>query len=99
MAAFIATLYSVILKPLILLMFGIAIVVFFWDMVQCMQDAEDPGERGRCIAAAFEKIVGFAIMIGAVAIVAVLANTVGVRNNITLPQPVAPSGVVNPLDN
>lgn len=65
-----------IVYPVILLLFGIALVVFLWGVVRFIWSEEDSEERKKGRMHMLWGIVGIAIMLAAVAIVIFIYNTV-----------------------
>ncbi len=77
-----AKIVDAILNPLIALLFGLALLLFIWGMVQFIwtadtEDGRDTGKRHMLWA-----IIGMFVMVAAYAILKIAANTFG----ITLPR-------------
>lgn len=67
-----------ILYPLIALLLGVAFVVFLWGVLQYIANAESDEARATGKRHMIYGIIGFVIMISAVAILTIAANTFGI---------------------
>ncbi len=65
-----------ILNPLILLLFGIATVVFMWGVVKYIANADNESERSKGSKAIVYGIVGMFVMFSVFGIMNLIANTV-----------------------
>lgn len=75
-----------ILYPLIALLLGVAFVVFLWGVLQYITNAESDEARETGKRHMIYGIIGFVIMISAVAILTIAANTFGIdASDIRLP--------------
>ena len=79
--AFVGKVVDNIINPLVVLLFGIALLYFFWGMVQFILGADDETKRGAGKQHMVWGIIGLVIMIGVFGIMAILIKTFG----ITLP--------------
>lgn len=76
-----------ILYPLIALLLGVALVVFLWGVMQYISNAESDEARATGKRHMIYGIIGFVIMLSAVAILTIAANTFGIdASNIRLPE-------------
>lgn len=69
---------SFILKPLVFLMFALATLVFIWGAQGFVGAADDAEARSKGASRMIWGLVGMVIMIGAVALVTIIGNTVKV---------------------
>ena len=67
-----------VLNPLIALLFGVALVVFLWGVVEFIASAESDQGRARGKQHMLWGIVGMTIMVGAKAIILVVTSTFNV---------------------
>jgi len=72
---FIVNFANVILNPLILLMFAIALVVFLWGVVQYIKDSDSEQSRSIGGRHMLWGIFGMFIMVSVYGILQILANT------------------------
>jgi len=68
---------TLIVNPIIILLFSIALVVFIWGVVLYIKDADNTEAREKGAKHIFWGIVGMAIMVMAFSIIKIVANTVG----------------------
>ncbi|MBX9906324.1 hypothetical protein K2X96_00295 [Patescibacteria group bacterium] len=69
---------SAILFPLITLMMGVAVLVFLYGMYEMIQGAESGEARENGRKHILFGVIGFVVMLSALAILRIAANTVGV---------------------
>ena len=79
--AFVGKVVDNIINPFILLLFAVALAVFFWGMTQFILGADDETKRSAGKQHMVWGVVGLFIMVGVFGIMAVLLRTFG----ITLP--------------
>lgn len=70
-------LWGYIFQPLIVLLFGVAMLVFLWGIVQFVQNAESEAGRKDGVMHIIGGIIGMVIMVSAFGILRFVANTVG----------------------
>jgi hypothetical protein len=70
---------NVIVRPIILLLFGAAFVVFVWGVVVFIKDADDENNRKKSQSGIIWGIVGMVIMVSVYGIINVIAGTIGVN--------------------
>ena len=73
--AFVNKISTFILKPLILLMFAVATLVFIWGVKNFVGSADDAEARSKGAQQMIWGIVGMVIMIAAVALKNIIVNT------------------------
>lgn len=76
--SFVDTVNEVILFPLISLLLGVAVLVFLWGVFQFVANAESEDARSTGKKHMLFGIIGIVIMVSALAILQVAANTFGV---------------------
>ncbi len=70
---------TLILNPLILLLFGVALVVFLWGIFKFLSHTEEGGEeREGGKKSMLWGIIGMTIMVGVYGIISIILNTFGV---------------------
>lgn len=72
-----------IINPLIILVTIIALVIFFWGIVQYIQNAANDEKRKQGQQAMIWGIVGLVIIFGAIAIVNIIKNISGFFSSLT----------------
>ncbi len=76
--SFVDKVNDVILFPLISLMMGVALVVFLWGVFQYISNAESDDARQTGRRHMMYGIIGFVIMVAAMAILTIATSTFGV---------------------
>lgn len=71
---------TVILNPLITLMFALATVYFLWNVYNFIKNGDKPDKRGEYANGILWGLIGMAIMIGAYTIIGILTNSFGISN-------------------
>lgn len=74
-----ANLNNVVVRPAILLLFGVAFVVFVWGIVEFIKNADDVKGRDTGKRSIIWGIVGMVIMVSVYGIINVVAGTIGVN--------------------
>lgn len=69
---------EVILFPLMSLMMGVALLVFFWGLYQYVLNSDEGGAHEAGRTHMMYGIIGFVVMVSAYAILKIAASTVGV---------------------
>ncbi|MCR4275034.1 MAG: hypothetical protein NUW02_03285 [Candidatus Campbellbacteria bacterium] len=77
---FLATGYTVILKPIILLLFAVAFVIFFWGIVESIRDSESDDGKAKGRRNMLWGILGMVIMISVFGIIKIITGTIGATN-------------------
>lgn len=75
--ALVSSIIDVIINPLIVLAFAVALVVFLWGVFEYVKGAGDPAARKTGRNHILWSIVGFAIMFSVFGIMRAVSNTVG----------------------
>lgn len=95
---FLSNLYEVVIEPGLLLLFGIAFVVFIWGIVKFIQNADDAGGRDEGKQSIIWGIIGMVIMVSVYGIINITYGTLGGSPS-DLPQqntgPYLPEGAVD----
>ena len=68
-----------IVVPIIQVVFGAAVLIFLWGVVQFVMNAGDPGEREKGRNHIIWGVVGMAIMLSVYGIIRFVAATIGVN--------------------
>ncbi|HVU06375.1 MAG TPA: hypothetical protein VHE10_01075 [Candidatus Paceibacterota bacterium] len=71
-------LFSLVVDPLIQLIFAAAVVYFLWGVFKYIQAADDPDERIQGGKHIIWSVIGLFIMISVWGIIAVIKRTIGV---------------------
>jgi len=71
---------NVILNPLIVLLFAIALVVFLWGVFQFIRKADDEEAREEGRKSMMWGVIGMFIMFGVFGIIRILLNSIGVTD-------------------
>ena len=74
----------VILYPLIMLMLGVAMLMFLWGIFEYIYKSNDESARSTGKRHMFWGIIGFVVMLSAVAILELALNTFGIRPDVPL---------------
>ncbi len=78
--ALVGKIAAVIINPILILLFGAGLVVFLWGVVQYLYDLNVKGEQNNeAKSHMFWGLVGMFIMAAALAIIKVVANTIGTQ--------------------
>lgn len=80
--SFVATLNSVILFPLITLLFAVAFLVFLFGCAQYIMGANNPSAREQGVKHITYGIIGLVIMLSAWAILSIAAGTFGLQGDL-----------------
>ena len=75
---FIGKVVDNIINPFIVLLFAMALVYFFWGLVQFIAGADDETKRGTGKKHMVWGVIGLVIMIGVFGIINILLNTFGI---------------------
>jgi uncharacterized membrane protein len=75
-----ANAYTVILQPIIFLLFAVAFVVFFWGIVESIRDSEDENGRAKGKQSILWGILGMVIMVSVFGIIRIITGTIGAEN-------------------
>lgn len=78
---FVNTFKDVILYPIITLMIGVAVLVFLWGGFQLVMNAGDENARSTGKRNMFWGIIGFVVMVSAVALLEIVLGTFGVPSD------------------
>ena len=78
MDQFINTLTTVIVNPIIRLMFALALVVFLWGVFEYIKNAGSPEDRKKGTQHIIWGLVGLFIMVSVWAILEIALNTFGI---------------------
>jgi predicted cobalt transporter CbtA len=73
-----AKIVSVIINPLILMLFSVGFVLFLWGLVVFMANAENSSERSTGIQHMIWGIAGMFVMVSAYGIIQLVLNTLGI---------------------
>ena len=76
---FVETLKDVILFPLIMLMLGVAVLVFLWGVFEYVYKSAEEGGRSTGRQHMLWGIIGFVVMLSAVAIMNIALGTFGIE--------------------
>ncbi len=76
--AFLTKIESVILFPLISLMLGVATLVFLYGIFEMVRDAENSEARDKGKIHMLAGVVGIVVMLSAMGLLKIVANTFGV---------------------
>jgi hypothetical protein len=76
---------ALILNPLIILAFAVALLVFFWGIVQFINSETSDAKRGEGKNKIIYGLVGMFIMISAYGIIRLILNTFGLSQGPTYP--------------
>lgn len=90
---FLATLVGQVgtaIRLLIPVMFGLAIIFFFWGLIQYIRSAGDPKAAAEGKSIMIWGIIAIAVMISVYGLVAWLQGVVGINANATVNLPVVP---------
>ncbi|MES2470723.1 MAG: hypothetical protein V4526_00615 [Patescibacteria group bacterium] len=79
--ALLAKLSQYIIAPLVTLLFGAAVLVFLWGMLQLIMHADDPEGRTTGQKHILWGVIGMAIMASVYGIIRFVANTIGTNVN------------------
>ncbi len=78
MPPILAKIITVIVNPLLEVLFGIAFIIFLWGVLEFIMNAEDADKRKEGASNIFWGLVGLFVMVSAIALLHVVKNTVGV---------------------
>lgn len=85
-AGFITYIMISIIRPLIWLIMGLAVVYFLWNVAESIRKSDQPGELAKFKSNAFWGIVAIAVMASLWGLVNILVNTFnGPAININIP--------------
>lgn len=73
-----AKIVSVIINPIIFLLFSVGFVLFLWGLVVFMYNSDDSGGRKEGLQHMIWGIVGMFVMVSAYGIIQVVLNTFGI---------------------
>ncbi len=73
---FLTNLALKVLNPLIVLMFGLAVIYFLWGILQYIQNSQSESERKKGAQHILWSIVGMVIMMGVYSILQMVKTTV-----------------------
>ncbi len=77
---FLQKINAVILNPLIVLLFAIALIVFLWGVFEFVRKADDESAREEGRRSMMWGIIGMFIMFGVFGIIRILLTSVGVTD-------------------
>ncbi len=77
-ASIMSKIVSVIINPIIMLLFSVGFVLFLWGLVIFMANADSSSERETGVRHMIWGIVGMFIMVASYAIIQVVLNTFGI---------------------
>ena len=92
MDAFLGKVYSVVLQPIIYLLFGVAFLVFIWGLVKFIKDKDTDEGRATGWRNILYGILGMVIMVSVFGIINIIAGTIGADI------PVDPSKIKGDID-
>ena len=75
--ALMSKIVSVIINPIIMLLFSVGFVLFLWGLVVFMANADSSSERETGVQHMIWGIIGMFIMVASYAIIQVVLNTFG----------------------
>lgn len=78
--SFVNKLKAAIIYPLIMLMLGVAIIYFLWGVFEYVYNSADEGGRTTGKKHMMWGIIGFVVMLSAVAIMNIALSTFGLEN-------------------
>ncbi len=78
---------GIAIKSLIPIIFGIAIIYFFWGLAQYIRSAGDPKKASEGKSIMVWGVIAIAVMLSIYGIVALLQNILGVNQNGPIPVP------------
>lgn len=81
-AGFVAKVNDIILFPLITLLIAVAFLVFVWGIVQYVLNADNESERAKGKTHMIYGLIGLFIMLSAWSILAIVAGTVGLSDEL-----------------
>ncbi len=79
MDAFLGKVYSVVLQPIIYLLFGVAFLIFIWGLVKFIKDKDSDEGRATGWRNILYGILGMVIMVSVFGIINIIAGTIGVH--------------------
>jgi uncharacterized membrane protein len=77
-AEFMAKISTVIVQPILALVFGIAFIIFIWGVFVYIRDSDDDKGRAEGQRSILWGLVGMVIMISAFGIINIIQGTIGV---------------------
>jgi hypothetical protein len=77
MDAFLGKVYTVVLQPIIFLLFGVAFLIFIWGLVKFIKDKDTDEGRATGWRNIFYGILGMVIMVSVFGIITIIAGTIG----------------------
>lgn len=92
-AQFMAKISTVVVQPILALVFGIAFVIFIWGVFVYIRDSDDDKGRAEGQRSILWGLVGMVIMISAFGIINIIQGTIGVEET---PEQRAIQGQFNP---
>ena len=75
--AFVNKVFLNILDPIVLLMFGVAVMVFFWGLLKLINNTDNPTKKEEGKRTIIWGIVGMFIMVSAFGILRFIGRTIG----------------------
>ncbi len=83
---FIQNVNKLIINPLIMLLFALALVYFVYGLVQFIANAENEEERSTGKKHMIWGVIGLTIMLGVWTLIAIITNTLGISSSDINPQ-------------
>ncbi len=77
--AFMAKVFAAVIQPLLVLLFGIAFIIFVWGIVSYIRSSDSDKDRAEGQRSILWGIVGMVIMISAFGIINIIQGTIGVE--------------------
>ncbi len=76
---FMAKIFAAIIQPLLVLLFGLAFIVFIWGVFVYIRDSDDDKGRAEGQRSILWGLVGMVIMISSFGIINIIQGTIGVE--------------------
>lgn len=83
---FVTKIGTVIVNPIIQVMFGLALVIFLWGVWEFVHGADSSDARSKGVQHIFWGVIGMTIMVAVFGIIRILLNTFGIDEPPTLPR-------------
>lgn len=83
---FIQKIGTVVINPIIQVLFGAALVIFLWGVWEFIKGADSPDARSKGVQHIFWGVIGMTIMVAVFGIIRILLNTFGIDAPPTLPR-------------
>ena len=77
--AFMTKVFAAVVQPLLVLLFGVAFIIFIWGVVAYIRNSDSDKDRAEGQQSILWGLVGMVIMISAFGIINIIQGTIGVE--------------------